>query len=75
VEPQQWKMPYQGEAYFCKDCPVHPNGTGPASPWAPWCEDNELSGQPCQAVSESRRSHFPDQQDAHLTHDARVGWS
>lgn len=75
VEPQQWTMPYQGEAYFCKGCPLHPNGTGPASPWAPWCEDNEVSGQPCKAVSDGQRGRvgpFPDQQDAHLTHDARV---
>jgi hypothetical protein len=36
VEPQQWTKPYQGEDYYCKDCPLHPHGTGPASPWLPW---------------------------------------
>lgn len=39
VEPQQWTPPYQGPNYFCKDCPLHPNGTGPGSPWLPWLDD------------------------------------
>merc|ERR1712070_266641 len=36
VEPMQWTAPYQGEKYFCKDCPLHPAGTGPDIPWAAW---------------------------------------
>ena len=42
VEPQQWDPPYQGENYYCKDCPKHPHGagTGPGIPWGAWCKDN-----------------------------------
>ena len=38
VEPMQWTRPFQGDDYFCKDCPLAPGGTGPATPWAPWVE-------------------------------------
>lgn len=40
VEPMQWVRPYQGDAYFCKDCPLHPAGTGVAEPWLPWIDDS-----------------------------------
>ena len=36
VEPMQWTPPYQGEDYECKDCPLHPNGTGAGDAWLPW---------------------------------------
>ena len=32
VEPQQWTPPYQGDSYFCKECPRHPGGKAPWSP-------------------------------------------
>merc|ERR1712137_86135 len=32
--------PYQGEDYFCRDCPVHPAGTGVDVPWGPWISDD-----------------------------------
>eukprot|EP00658_Telonema_sp_P-2_P006088 TRINITY_DN12316_c0_g1_i2.p1 TRINITY_DN12316_c0_g1~~TRINITY_DN12316_c0_g1_i2.p1 ORF type:complete len:562 (-),score=99.42 TRINITY_DN12316_c0_g1_i2:379-2064(-) len=51
VEPQQWVPPYQGESYYCKDCPLHPNGTGVGEPWSPWCADNgESRENPCGPV-------------------------
>jgi hypothetical protein len=40
VEPQQWVKPYQGESYFCADCPLHPGGKGPATPWLPWLDND-----------------------------------
>ena len=40
VEPQQWVKPYQGESYFCRDCPLHPGGHGPATPWLPWLDND-----------------------------------
>lgn len=39
VQPQQWTPPYQGEDYFCKDCPLHPGGSDPLVPWAAWISD------------------------------------
>lgn len=38
VEPQQWVAPFQGESYFCKDCPLHPGGTGVGHAWGPWIQ-------------------------------------
>ena len=38
VEPMQWTRPFQGDDYFCKDCPLAPAGQGPATPWAPWVQ-------------------------------------
>ena len=38
VEPQQWTPPFQGDDYFCKDCPLHPGTKGPGSPWLPWLD-------------------------------------
>lgn len=35
VEPMQWVAPYQGQAYYCRDCPLRP-ATGPFVPWTPW---------------------------------------
>ena len=76
VEPQQWKPPYQGESYYCKDCPLHAKGRGPGVAWSPWCEDNgENAAHPCIPVDPEQKrlaAPFADQQDAHLTHDARV---
>ena len=40
AQPQQWRPPYQGADYFCKDCPRHPGGKGPGSPWLPWLDDH-----------------------------------
>jgi arylsulfatase A-like enzyme len=34
--PMVWTRPFQGEDYFCKDCPLHPPGTGAVEPWGPW---------------------------------------
>eukprot|EP01062_Namystynia_karyoxenos_P009373 TRINITY_DN13324_c0_g2_i1.p2 TRINITY_DN13324_c0_g2~~TRINITY_DN13324_c0_g2_i1.p2 ORF type:complete len:559 (+),score=164.65 TRINITY_DN13324_c0_g2_i1:78-1754(+) len=36
VEPMQWAPPYQGPAYECADCPLHPGGSGAGVPWEPW---------------------------------------
>jgi len=76
VEPQQWMKPYQGKDYYCADCPTHPHGTGPASPWLPWCADNgETRAEPCKPINYGSTAppSFPDQRDAHLTHDALAG--
>jgi hypothetical protein len=35
VEPMQWTPPYQGESYYCADCPLR-NKTGPYVPWGAW---------------------------------------
>lgn len=40
VEPMQWKPPYQGDDYFCKDCPLHPGSLGLNVPWAPWIDED-----------------------------------
>eukprot|EP00656_Telonema_subtile_P051077 TRINITY_DN6788_c0_g1_i1.p1 TRINITY_DN6788_c0_g1~~TRINITY_DN6788_c0_g1_i1.p1 ORF type:complete len:540 (+),score=121.10 TRINITY_DN6788_c0_g1_i1:104-1723(+) len=51
VQPQQWVKPYQGEDYYCKDCPLHDGGRGPAESWDPWCADNgESKEHPCDPV-------------------------
>lgn len=55
VEPMQWTAPYQGESYFCKDCPLHPAGSGPDIPWAAWISND---GVPFSLPLES--SSFPD---------------
>eukprot|EP00928_Gymnodinium_smaydae_P032485 TRINITY_DN23515_c0_g2_i1.p1 TRINITY_DN23515_c0_g2~~TRINITY_DN23515_c0_g2_i1.p1 ORF type:complete len:572 (-),score=65.13 TRINITY_DN23515_c0_g2_i1:309-2024(-) len=53
VEPQQWVPPYQGETYYCKTCPLHPHGKGPARPWLPWCQDNgESHSEPCKPLEQ-----------------------
>ena len=43
VEPQQWVAPFQGESYFCKDCPLHPNGTGVGHAWGPWIKEDQIA--------------------------------
>lgn len=43
AEPMQWHPPFQGQDYFCKDCPKHPAGTGAFVPWTSWIgEDGKL---------------------------------
>jgi len=42
AEPMTWTPPFQGQGYFCKDCPLHPHGAGingPAVPWDAWCDN------------------------------------
>ena len=35
VVPMEWEPPFQGDDYWCADCPLHPE-TGPFEPWMPW---------------------------------------
>jgi len=35
VIPMEWEPPFQGDDYWCSDCPLHPE-TGPYEPWMPW---------------------------------------
>ena len=47
VEPQQWAKPYQGDDYFCKDCPLRPELADPlGEAWTPWIN---LSHVPTEA--------------------------
>jgi arylsulfatase A-like enzyme len=38
AEPMQWAPPYQGQDYYCRDCPLR-NATGPFEPWTWWMPD------------------------------------
>ncbi len=35
VTPMTWFAPFQGDSYFCAECPVG-NTTGPLQAWVPW---------------------------------------